>query len=73
MIVADTEERIREVMARGRCARHQERLDEPARSPAGKRGGRRDNDLSQSGWRYQEIAPGVLHCLDSAEDDDLAV
>jgi UDP-2-acetamido-3-amino-2,3-dideoxy-glucuronate N-acetyltransferase len=25
----------------------------------------------ESGWRYQEVTPGKLHCLDRAEDADL--
>jgi UDP-2-acetamido-3-amino-2,3-dideoxy-glucuronate N-acetyltransferase len=28
---------------------------------------------SQSGWRYQEVEPGVLRCLDHAEDTPLVV
>jgi UDP-2-acetamido-3-amino-2,3-dideoxy-glucuronate N-acetyltransferase len=28
---------------------------------------------SQSGWRYQEVEPGVLRCLDHAEDTPLGV
>jgi UDP-2-acetamido-3-amino-2,3-dideoxy-glucuronate N-acetyltransferase len=25
----------------------------------------------ESGWRYQEVAPGVLRCLDKPEDEAL--
>jgi UDP-2-acetamido-3-amino-2,3-dideoxy-glucuronate N-acetyltransferase len=48
---------------RGWMSRHGHRLGEPDA------GGLRV--CPESGWRYREIEPGILHCLDQPEDDPI--
>jgi len=50
---------------RGWMSRHGHRLTE--RNAAG------ELVCPESGWRYQEVAPGVLRCLDWPEDEPLPV
>ncbi len=47
------------------------RLDEPPRPPAGQRDGDGILVCPESGWRYKEVEPGVLRCLDWSEDEPL--
>ena len=49
----------------------QEGLDEPPRPPLEKRDDDGEFVCPESGWRYREVEPGVLRCLDWPEDEPL--